>query len=64
MEEGFLLDRGHGNQPSQAEWAEGQPEKSFWHGLRLKGRDRIAVTTYRCPSCGLLQSYARQTPEE
>jgi hypothetical protein len=59
MDEGFMLDRGHGNAPSPAQWAEGAPERSWWQGLKLKGKDRIAVTTYRCPRCGLLQSYAR-----
>ncbi len=59
MEEGFLLDRGHGNTLSQSEWVGGTPEKSFWGGIRVKGRNRIKAETYRCPRCGFLQSYAR-----
>jgi predicted RNA-binding Zn-ribbon protein involved in translation (DUF1610 family) len=58
MEEGFLLDKGDYNAPSQQEWAEGAPEPSFWTGLKLKGKEKLPVTTFRCPNCGLLQSYA------
>lgn len=58
MEEGFLLDRTEANIPGQQEWVEGPPEPSFWMGLKLKGKDRLRVATYRCPRCGLLQSFA------
>lgn len=58
MEEGFLLDKADANLPSPQEWVEGQPVPSFWTGLKLKGKDKLRVTTYRCPNCGLLQSYA------
>lgn len=59
MDEGFLLDKAHANLPSAPEWVEGQPVPSFWLGLKLKGKDKLRVATYRCPNCGLLQSYAR-----
>jgi len=59
MEPGFVIDKG---QPygsvSAPEWAEGAPEPSFWTGLKLKGRERHAVVTFRCPRCGFLESYA------
>lgn len=58
MDPGFLIDKGDGQVPSQQEWAEGAAEKSFWTGLKLKGRVTVPVVTYRCPRCGLLQSYA------
>ena len=58
MEDGFMIDRGHANAASQSQWAEGIPERSWWQGVRLKGKDRIPTITYRCPRCGLLQSYA------
>lgn len=53
-----MLDKGDYNSPTQQEWAEGPPEKSFWTGLKLKGKEKLRVATYRCPKCGLLQSYA------
>jgi uncharacterized Fe-S cluster-containing MiaB family protein len=62
MEEGVLLDRGHGNVLVVEEWLEGAPEKSFWLGLKTKGRDRFPVATYRCTRCGYLESYAKPTP--
>lgn len=58
MTDGFIIDRAHHGTPSQQEWVEGEPVKSFWVGLKLKGREKIAVRTYRCPRCGLLQSFA------
>jgi Domain of unknown function (DUF6487) len=59
MHPGFLLERGHHNQLGFTSWVEGTPEKSFWKGLTLKGRQVLPVTTYRCDSCGHLASYAR-----
>ena len=61
MDQGYIPDLGHLNAPSEPKWTEGAPEKSFWQGLKLGGRDRVPITTYRCPTCGLLQSYARTT---
>lgn len=61
MNEGFVPDLGHFNVPVAPKWTEGAPQPSFWQGLDLRHKDRYAVATYRCPSCGLLQSYARAT---
>jgi hypothetical protein len=57
MEEGFVLDHAHGA-TLQASWVEGQPRKSFWTGLKLRGTVQIPVTTNRCHRCGYLESYA------
>ncbi len=59
MEPGFVLDRGHYDLPSEPEWLEGEPDRSFWYRLKTKGRERHPVRTYRCTSCGYLESYAR-----
>jgi hypothetical protein len=61
MEEGFMLDRGHHNAAAISQWAAGAPVRSFWTGLKLKGKVVLPAITYRCPRCGLLQSYARPT---
>jgi hypothetical protein len=60
MDSGFVLDKiGHDSSSASApEWAEGVPERSFWMGLKLAGRERHAVVTYRCSACGYLESYA------
>ena len=60
MESGFVIDRvGHDVSSAFApEWAEGVPERSFWTGLNLAGRERLAVVTYRCSASGYHESYA------
>lgn len=59
MEPGFLIDEGMpGGSVSAPEWADGAPDRSFWSGLKLSGRERHAVTTFRCLACGYLESYA------
>lgn len=58
MSRGFIVDKGEQNRPGVARWVEGLPEKSFWTGLKLKGRRQVPVTVLRCERCGLLESYA------
>jgi hypothetical protein len=58
MDEGFLKDEGYGAvYPTQ--WVEGHPEKSFWETTKTRGKRQVPVATYRCSSCGYLESYAR-----
>ena len=58
MEEGFIQDAGqHGVQTGK--WIEGAPEKSFWTGVKTKGKRQFEVHTYRCSRCGYLEAYAR-----
>jgi hypothetical protein len=59
MEAGFTLDSGGSSGPvGFSHWVDGAPERSVWTGLKLKDRVRLAITTWRCPKCGLLESYA------
>jgi len=59
MEAGFILDKGiPTGSVSSSEWVDGTPEPSIWTGLKLRGRERHPVTTYRCTACGFLESYA------
>ena len=57
MEEGFVLDQTYGSY-AQAAWIEGPPTRSFWTGVKMKGREQHPVTTLRCATCGYLESYA------
>lgn len=52
-----MVDRGHG---WTIRWVQGALEKSFWKALKQQNTDRrsISVATYRCLSCGFLESYA------
>ena len=59
MEKGFVLDNAHGGRV-QGGWVEGEPERSIWTGIKLKGRKQVPITTYRCQRCGYLESYARE----
>ena len=59
MEAGYIVDNGYGK-ATVSQWVEGDPESSFWMGggLKLRGKDKLDVTTYRCRRCGYLESYA------
>lgn len=61
MEEGFLMDVG--STLVQSHWLEGKPERSFWTGLKTSDRQQLTVMTYRCETCGFLESYARGDSE-
>ena len=58
MEPGFVIDHRHHHQVDTQSWVEGDPERSFWRGLKTKGKETHAVRTYRCERCGYLESYA------
>ncbi|MCX6902719.1 MAG: hypothetical protein NTW03_04435 [Verrucomicrobia bacterium] len=58
MEEGFTLDLGDSNTAQAAAWVSGPPEPSFWMGLKIKGKHRRQIRTFRCIRCGFLESYA------
>ena len=59
MEPGYVLDEGYGKR-GPAKWVEGPPQFSMWTGLKLGGRRRIEVATYRCRNCGYLENYATE----
>jgi hypothetical protein len=61
MERGFVVDEGYGT-VTVGEWVAGEPVKSFWAGLKLKGRTRLGIATWRCRRCGFLESYAPDSP--
>ena len=57
MEPGYVVDEGYGTR-TVANWVAGEAERSIWTGLKLRGKTKIGVTTYRCRRCGYLESYA------
>ena len=50
MNEGFMCDTAGG----QGCWIPGAP----WKGFKLKKPKPLLVSTFRCPRCGYLESYA------
>lgn len=57
MVEGFLIDSTH-QAVRVAHWAEGAPSFWFLGVLRMKGRAKLPVASWRCRKCGFLESYA------
>lgn len=62
MEPGFIVDHAHGA-IMQALWQPGEPRDQKILGLktgsvRVDRSRTLKVTTYRCPQCGVLYSYA------
>ena len=57
MEEGFIPDVAYGA-VLLGSWAEGTPEKGWTGSVKMKGRRKLDIITYRCTSCGYLESYA------
>ncbi len=43
---------------AQQKWVPGEPEPSFWMGLKMEKDEVVPVVTLRCPNCGYLESYA------
>ena len=62
MTEGFVLDATHGAM-TVSSWVEGAPVKSMWTGVKLSGRARSEVASWRCNRCGFLEHYAAATPD-
>jgi ribosomal protein S27AE len=57
MVEGFLLDRSeHGARAAQ--WVEGKPVYGFLRILKLRGRKKLAIQSWRCRKCGALEWFA------
>ena len=61
MAEGFIPDHTHGAF-AVSNWVEGQPNKSIWVGVKLGGKARSQIATWRCRRCGYLESYAVEEP--
>ncbi len=62
MSEGFVADRTHHSAAAVPSWIEGEPERSIWTGLKLSGKPRIDIATWRCGRCGFLEQYASGGP--
>ncbi len=58
MEPGFAADSTYGGFVTP-QWIAGRVERNFLGGLKLRGRVRRWIETYRCEHCGYLEAYAR-----
>jgi hypothetical protein len=62
MTEGFITDQGHGI-IVVPHWVEGPPQISSWVGVKLSGKAKSQVSTWRCRRCGYLENYAAGEPD-
>ena len=58
MVQGFIVDRDHGGSRRVSSWIEGAPEKAFWSGTNAPDDKQIPIGTFRCSTCGYLESFA------
>ena len=54
MVEGFIIDYAV-KQPQT--WIEGQPEASFWSGIKTSDKKAFKVQAFRCADCNFLEFY-------
>jgi len=60
MTTGYVIDRGHGGMRQEQIWVEGEPEPSFWSGLKTSGRDVLKVQAFHCTNCKFLEFYTTE----
>jgi hypothetical protein len=59
LEKGFMIDKGDSDMTRQARWASGEPNTSFWKLSAVQsGNVTLPVVTFRCRTCGRLESFA------
>ncbi len=58
MAQGFIADTTSGRH-IVARWIAGEPEKSIWTGVKLRGKTAPDAQTWRGSRCGHLESYGR-----
>jgi hypothetical protein len=58
MAQGFIADFAR-SQTVVPTWVEGAPQKSFWTGTKVPRDKCTPVGSFRCATCGYLESYAR-----
>ena len=61
MSEGFVIDQTYGATAVPG-WVEGKPQRSVWTGVKVLGKPRFEVATWRCGRCGFLEHYAAGEP--
>ncbi|MCB1008425.1 MAG: hypothetical protein KDB94_05960 [Acidobacteria bacterium] len=52
--EGYLLDRQRASQSGEQHWVEDEPRRTWYGGMKTRGRRHGAVVARRCPKCGHL----------
>lgn len=58
MTEGFLDDSGQ-NSRGYTRWISGALSKGMFGGAKQRGREKLAISAFRCDRCGHLDMYAK-----
>ena len=58
MEQGLLVDHAHYGIPVRQSWLAGETSKGWLGGEKMPSGREVKVTTWRCGSCGYLESFA------
>ena len=59
MQEGFILEYATNASSSASRWVEGAPVKTLLFGVRTADKEQHPIQSFRCQSCGYLESYAK-----
>ena len=61
MESGYVpgVDVTYPGVLGKQQWFAGEPKEAFLGGIKIDRDCLIPVTTFRCPKCGYLESYAK-----
>ncbi|MFA6046383.1 MAG: hypothetical protein WC718_15470 [Phycisphaerales bacterium] len=68
MEAGFIIDRGDADRSTASRWAPGLPVVGSFLGFKTvhvtwnQTRAALHIVTFRCSTCGYLESYAPNAP--
>lgn len=57
MDKGFVLDNDYGTK-RVAEWIEGEPQRAWFGSVKLRGKGRNRIESWRCPRCTFVETYA------
>lgn len=57
LKEGFVRDQRE-HRHDTAFWVEGPVERSFFFGVRLRGRRKAEIVALRCDACSRLEMFA------
>ena len=57
MAQGFIPEYTQHSSTKLEQWVDGAPERG-WFGLKLRGKRKFQVETWRCERCYYLEAYA------
>ena len=60
MQPGFILEQTEAGR-QVTHWVGGVPESPVWSfGVKIKNKEHYPIQSFRCSTCGFLESYAKE----